>query len=302
MQKSKTLRLDNVGIVVQDLESSIEFFEELGFELEGKMPVSGKWVDRIVGLHDVRNDIAMLRTPDGKNRLELIKFNHPQVHPGKPHAPVNALGIRRIMFAVTNIDDVIRRLEKRGAKLIGEVVQYGDAYRLCYLRTPEGIIIALAEELSDEASSKQASLVRMDNVLIVVQDLERAKAFFKELGLELQGEPVVEGPPIDKLLGLENVHATLAVMNFPNGNCSIELDKFHSPKAMGHEDANSPVNTLGICRVMFAVTDIDDVVDRLKTHGVSLVGEVVQYENMYRLCYVRGPEGIIVALAEQIGS
>lgn len=302
MQKSKTLRIDNVGIVVQDLELTIAFFQELGFELEGKMPISGEWVDRIVGLHDVRNDIAMMRTPDGKNKLELIKFHHPQVLPGDPNAPVNAMGIRRIMFAVTNIEDVTTRLQKRGAKLVGEIVQYGDAYRLCYLRTPEGIIIALAEELNNKATSEQTSPLRMDNVLIVVEDLEKVKVFFKELGLEVQGEPVVEGPSVDKLLGLKNVHATLSIMNFPGGNCSIELDKFHSPEIVGHEHANNPVNTLGICRIMFAVTDIDDVVDRLRKQGINLVGELVQYENMYRLCYVRGPEGIIIALAEQIGS
>src|SRR3982751_6681929 len=138
---------------------------------------------------------------------------------------------------------------------------------------------------------------RMDNVLIVVDDLEAAKAFFVELGMELEGETTVEGPSVDRLIGLQNVRATLALMRTPDGHGRIELDKFHTPEAIRTGPENAPVNTLGIRRIMF---DVDDVVARLRAHGAELVGEVVQYEDMYRLCYVRGPEGIMVALAEQL--
>jgi catechol 2,3-dioxygenase-like lactoylglutathione lyase family enzyme len=142
------LRMDNVGIVVDDLDAAIAFFVELGLELEGKTKVEGPWVDRIVGLDGVRSDIAMLRTPDGHSRLELSKFHTPPATTAEPNAPVNTLGIRRIMFAVEDIDDVIARLQAHGAGLVGEVVQYEESYRLCYVRGPEGIIVALAEPLS----------------------------------------------------------------------------------------------------------------------------------------------------------
>jgi catechol 2,3-dioxygenase-like lactoylglutathione lyase family enzyme len=141
------LRMDNVGIVVDDLKSAIAFFVELGLALEGEATVEGQWVDRTVGLNGVRNDIAMLRTPDGHSRLELIKFHTPPATTTEPNAPVNRLGIRRIMFAVEDIEDVLARLRALGAELIGEVTQYEDEYRLCYLRGPEGIIVALAEPL-----------------------------------------------------------------------------------------------------------------------------------------------------------
>ena len=145
------------------------------------------------------------------------------------------------------------------------------------------------------------TLKRMDNVLIVVDDLEAAKAFFVELGMELEGETSVEGPSVDSLIGLKDVRAILALMRTPDGHGRIELDKFHTPAAVRGEPKNAPVNTLGIRRIMFAVDDIDDVVARLRAHGAELVGEVTQYEDLYRLCYIRGPEGIIVALAEQLG-
>src|SRR5688500_3535711 len=146
-------------------------------------------------------------------------------------------------------------------------------------------------------------LLRMDNVLIVVDDLEAAKAFFTELGMELEGETTVEGPSVDRLIGLQNVHATLAMMRTPDGHGRIELDKFHTPEAIRTTGpANAPVNELGIRRIMFTVDDIDDVVARLLAHGAELVGEVVQYEDTYRLAYVRGPEGIMVALAEQLSN
>jgi len=146
------------------------------------------------------------------------------------------------------------------------------------------------------------AIKRMDNVLIVVDDLEAAKAFFIELGLTLEGEQTVEGPAVGKLIGLENVRATLAMMRTPDGQ-GIELDKFHTPAAIRFgpaPPAYAPVNTLGIRRVMFAVDDLDALVARLRAHGAELIGEM-QYENSYRLAYIRGPEGIIVALAEQLG-
>ena len=141
-------RMDHVGIVVDDLEAAIGFFVELGLELEVKMPVEGRWVDRVVGLDGVRVDVAMVRTPDGHGRLELTKFHTPTAINAEPNAPANTLGIRRIMFAVEDIDDVLARLRAHGAELVGELEQYEDSYRLCYVRGPEGIIIALAEQLS----------------------------------------------------------------------------------------------------------------------------------------------------------
>ena len=141
-------RMDIVGIVVDDLKAAIAFFVELGLELEGETTVEGQWVDRCVGLEGVRSDIAMLKTPDGHSRLELSKFHTPPAITAEPNAPVNTLGMGRIMFAVEDIEDVIARLKAHGAELVGEVVQYEDQYRLCYVRGPEGVIIALAEELS----------------------------------------------------------------------------------------------------------------------------------------------------------
>ena len=144
------------------------------------------------------------------------------------------------------------------------------------------------------------TLKRMDNVLIVVDDLEAAKAFFVELGMELEGETTVEGPSVGLVVGLENVRSEIAMMRTPDGHGRIELDKFHAPAAVRAEPKNAPVNTLGIRRIMFAVDDIEDVLARLRTHGAELVGEVAQYEDMYRLCFIRGPDGIIVGLAEQL--
>lgn len=307
MSKSQLLRMDNVGIVVEDLQAAITFFAALGFELEGEMAVEGQWVDRVVGLQGVKNDIAMMRTPDGHGRLELMRFRHPEATAGGQHAPVNALGIRRMMFAVTGLEEIGARLQKLGAEPLGEMVEFLDinrqGYKLWYLRGPEGIMMALAEQVrnSPAADAKKPSLLRMDNVLIVMDELEAAKAFFTELGLEFQGETVVEGPDVGRLIGLQDVRATLALMRTPDGHTGIELDKFHTPKAVRAEPAGAPANTLGIRRLMFAVTGIDDVVARLQRHGAELIGEITQYEDMYRLCYLRGPEGIIIALAEQLG-
>jgi catechol 2,3-dioxygenase-like lactoylglutathione lyase family enzyme len=141
-------RMDNVGIVVDDLRAVIAFFVGLGMELEGESSVEGPWVDRTVGLDDVRCDIAMLRTPDGHGRLELSKFHAPPVVPRTPEpAPVNALGYLRVMFAVDDIDAVFSRVRSLGAALVGDVVRYEDAYRLCYIRGPEGILVGLAEQI-----------------------------------------------------------------------------------------------------------------------------------------------------------
>jgi catechol 2,3-dioxygenase-like lactoylglutathione lyase family enzyme len=142
-------RMDNVLIVVDDLEAATAFFAELGMELEGETQVEGDWVGRVIGLDGVRADITMLRTPDGYGRVELTKFHTPPAVRAEPEdAPANALGIRRIMFAVDDIDDVVARLRSHGAELLDEIVQYEDANRLCFLRGPEGIIIGLAEQLS----------------------------------------------------------------------------------------------------------------------------------------------------------
>src|SRR5215471_18076208 len=144
------------------------------------------------------------------------------------------------------------------------------------------------------------TLLRMDNVLIVVEDMEAAKAFFTELGMELEGETTVEGPWADSVVGLEGVRSDIAMMRAPDGHGRVELSKFHSPPAVRAEPENAPANALGIRRIMFAVDDIDDVVARLRTHGAELVGEIAQYEDIYRLCFLRGPEGIIIGLAEQL--
>ncbi|HLK90964.1 MAG TPA: VOC family protein [Polyangia bacterium] len=142
-------RMDNVGIVVEDLAAAVAFFAELGLELQGEMTVEGDWADRVVGLEEVRVDIAMLRTPDGQNGLELMRFQRPRAVGVAPkNAPSNALGIRRLQFVVEDLDDVLARLRKHGAQLVGEVAQYEETYRLCYLRGPEGILISLAQELS----------------------------------------------------------------------------------------------------------------------------------------------------------
>ncbi|KAA5825477.1 VOC family protein [Saccharopolyspora hirsuta] len=140
-------RMDNIGVVVDDLPAAIAFFRELGLELEGEASVGGSEVDCLVGLDGVRCDLAVVRTPDGHGRLELMKFHTPAATTAEPNAPVNALGIRRIMFAVEDIEDVLARLRSHGAELMGELVRYEDSHRLCYIRGPEGIIVALAENL-----------------------------------------------------------------------------------------------------------------------------------------------------------
>lgn len=145
-------RMDNVGIVVEDLDAAIGFFQELGLDLEGRAPVEGEWASRVTGLPGMRVEIAMMRTPDGHSRLELSRFLAPQVQADHRNAPVNSLGYLRVMFAVDDIDDTIARLAKRGAKVVDQVVRYADMYKLCYIRGPEGILIGLAEQLGQQAA------------------------------------------------------------------------------------------------------------------------------------------------------
>jgi catechol 2,3-dioxygenase-like lactoylglutathione lyase family enzyme len=145
------------------------------------------------------------------------------------------------------------------------------------------------------------SSVRMDNVLIVVEHLEAAIAFFTELGMELEGQAIVEGESVDRLVALEGARSDIAMMRTPDGHGRIELDRFHTPPAVRGESPDAPVNTMGIRRIMFAVDDLDEVLGRLLTHEAELVGEVVQYDDSHRMCYVRGPGGIMIALAQQLG-
>jgi catechol 2,3-dioxygenase-like lactoylglutathione lyase family enzyme len=145
-------RMDNVGIVVESLDTTISFFAELGLELEGRATIEGEWAGRVTGLRDQRVEIAMMRTPDGHSRLELSRFLTPPVVADHRNAPVNALGYLRVMFTVEDIDDTLARLGKRGAEIVGKVVQYKDKYRLCYIRGPEGILIGLAQELGQHTS------------------------------------------------------------------------------------------------------------------------------------------------------
>lgn len=143
------LRMDNVGIVVEDLDAAIEFFSELGLVLEGRAMVEGEWAGRVTGLADQRVEIAMMRTPDGHGRVELSRFLEPDVIADHRTAPVNSLGYLRVMFAVDDIDETVARLERHGAQLVSdEIIRYQDAYRLCYVRGPEGILLGLAQELA----------------------------------------------------------------------------------------------------------------------------------------------------------
>jgi catechol 2,3-dioxygenase-like lactoylglutathione lyase family enzyme len=140
-------RMDNVGIVVENLDAAIAFFSELGLELEGRAPIEGEWADGVTGLQNMRVEIAMMRTPDGHSRLEISRFLAPAVVADHRRSPVNALGYLRVMFTVEDIDDTLARLEQHGVELVGKLTRYGDAYRLCYIRGPEGILIGLAQEL-----------------------------------------------------------------------------------------------------------------------------------------------------------
>lgn len=145
-------RMDNVGIVVEDMDAAIAFFTELGLELEGRMPIEGEWAEGVTGLPGMRVEVAMMRTPDGHSRLEMSRFVRPAVAEDHRRAPVNALGYLRVMFTVDDVDDTLARLRKHGAELVDRVVQYENAYRLCYVRGPEGILLGLAEELGQQPS------------------------------------------------------------------------------------------------------------------------------------------------------
>lgn len=145
-------RMDNVGIVVEDLDAAIDFFVELGLALEGRMPIEGEWSGRVTGLHGQRVEIAMLRTPDWHSRIELSRFDAPAVSEDHRNAPVNSLGYLRVMFTVDNIDDTVARLERLGASVVDELVDYENIYRLCYIRGVEGILIGLAQELQQPKS------------------------------------------------------------------------------------------------------------------------------------------------------
>ena len=145
-------RMDNVGIVVEDIDAAVEFFTELGLTLEGRMPIEGEWAGRVTGVRGQRVEIAMMRTPDGHSRLELSRFHAPAISSDHRKAPVNALGYLRVMFTVEDIDDTLARLSKLGATVVDEVVNYEDTYRLCYIRGPEGILIGLAQQLGQQTS------------------------------------------------------------------------------------------------------------------------------------------------------
>lgn len=147
MNNNKLLRMDNIGIVVESLDNAIAFFEEIGLHLEGRMIVEGEWAGRVTGLGSQKAEIAMMVTPDGHSRLELSQFHTPSVIADHREAPVNAFGYLRAMFTVEDIDEMVARLMKQGAQLVGEVVQYKDSYRLCYIRGTEGLLIGLAEEI-----------------------------------------------------------------------------------------------------------------------------------------------------------
>ncbi|MDO6656982.1 VOC family protein [Anaerobacillus sp. 1_MG-2023] len=150
MAKNKLLRMDNVGIVVEFLDDAISFFEEIGLNLEGRATVEGEWAGRVTGLGSQRVEIAMMVTPDGHSRLELSRFLTPPTISDHRTAPVNALGYQRVMFTVEDIDEMVSRLTKYGAQLVGELVQYEDSYRLCYIRGIEGLLIGLAEQLDNK--------------------------------------------------------------------------------------------------------------------------------------------------------
>lgn len=150
MKKNKLLRMDNIGIVVESLDNAISFFSEIGLKLEGRVTVDGEWAGRVTGLVSQRVEIAMMVTPDGHSRLELSKFITPPTISDHRTAPVNALGYLRVMFTVEDIDEMVFRLAKHGAQLVGEVVQYENSYRLCYIRGTEGLLIGLAEEIGNK--------------------------------------------------------------------------------------------------------------------------------------------------------
>lgn len=154
MERNRLLRMDNVGIVVESLDSAIAFFTEIGLTLEGRGFIEGEWAGRVTGLGNQRVEVAMMVTPDGHSRLEISRFERPATIADHRTAPVNALGYLRVMFTVSNVDEMVARLTRHGAQLVGEVVQYENAYRLCYIRGAEGLLIGLAEQLSDNPKTE----------------------------------------------------------------------------------------------------------------------------------------------------
>lgn len=152
MEKSKLLRMDNIGIVVESLDDAIEFFSEIGLKLEGRATIEGAWAGQVTGLGDQHVEVAMMVTPDGHSRLEISKFLRPEIIEDHRNAPVNALGYLRAMFTVENIDELVSRIISKGAQLVGEVVQYENSYRLCYVRTKDGLLVGLAEQLGNKST------------------------------------------------------------------------------------------------------------------------------------------------------
>jgi catechol 2,3-dioxygenase-like lactoylglutathione lyase family enzyme/quercetin dioxygenase-like cupin family protein len=204
----KIKRMDHVGVVVDDLEGALAFFVELGMErVGGVMPVEGRWVDQVVGLENVRVDIAFVRTPDGHSQLELTRFRHPMATTVEPNAPANRLGLRRLMFLVEDIQDVIDRLRSHGGELIGEVTEYQNVYRLCYLRGPGGIIVALAEEI-ERASEKAAAMSEhVDDIVEIAPDVH--KVIFENDAIRVLEVTVTPGATVAMHTNPENINYIL---------------------------------------------------------------------------------------------
>jgi len=206
--------------------------------------------------------------------------------------PNNPVMAARFAHLITRQDN---RLARQQARTACAAAAPGTCQRRAAGSGTPGRRLAAFFMLADMA------IQRMDNIAIVVDDLDAAVAFFTELGMELEGTAQVEGLWVDRTVGLDGVRSDIAMMRTPDGHSKLELTRYHTPAAAGAEPENPPPNTLGLHRVMFAVDDIDDTVARLRARGAELLGEVAQYESIFRLCYLRGPAGIIVALAEQIG-
>src|SRR5215216_4378626 len=192
------------------------------------------------------------------------------------------------------------RRQQLGSRAAAASRDRGSRSTLCREALTGSAHQVIARDRHGQRHQEDNLIQRMDNVLIVVEDLEAAKAFFAELGMELEGETTVEGPWVDQTVGLNDVRADITMMRTPDGHGRVELSRFHRPPAVRAEPESAPANALGMRRIMFMVDDVDDVVTRLRSHGVELVGEIAQYEDIYRLCFVRGPEGIIIGLSEQL--
>ena len=207
----------------------------------------------------------------------------------------------RIKDVIISGGENISSVEVEGTLLRHPAVPEATIVGLSHLKWGEPPVPAPDRRLAAFFMLGDMTIQRIDNVAIVVDDLDAAVAFFTELGMELEGKGQVEGLWADRTVGLDGVRSEIAMMRTPDGHSKLELTRYHTPAASAAEPENPPPNTLGLHRVMFAVDDIDDTVARLRAHGAELLGEVAQYESIFRLCYLRGPAGIIVALAEQIG-